>query len=130
MYTGKDAYALRGQTTAATTHSTQIVLNLAEQYLKSGRIITTDNYYTSVALGNRLLENQTHLIGILRKNRAGNPKNIVEADLNKDENEGQKNQDGVVVAKWKTKRDVLMLTTKHDLMWLIQEEKTVIMKKL
>ena len=90
-------------------------MDLAEQYLKTGRTVTTDNYYTSVALANMLLENQTHLVGTLRKNRAGNPKVVVNAHLQKGKVVGRENEDGTVVAKWKSKREVLMLSTKHDL---------------
>ena len=115
VYSGKDGYASRGRPTSNTTHSTQIVLDLAEQYLKTGRTVTTDNYYTSVALANMLLENQTHLVGTLRKNRAGNPKVVVNAHLQKGEVVGRESEDGIVVAKWKSKREVLMLSTKHDL---------------
>ena len=75
------------------------MLDLAENYLKSGRTITTDNYYTSVALADILLQNQTHFVGTLRKNRAGNPKNVVNARLQKDEIIGQENQDSIVVTK-------------------------------
>ena len=57
VYAGKDGYASRGRPTATAIHSTQIVLDLAEQYLKMGRTVTTDNYYTSVALAKMLLEN-------------------------------------------------------------------------
>ena len=32
-----------------------------------------------------------------------------------DEIIGRENQDGVVIAKWKSKRDVIMLSTQHDL---------------
>ena len=115
VYAGKNAFEPRGRPTATISHSTQIVLDLAEKYLKSGRTITTDNYYTSVALANVLLQNQTHLVGTLRKNRVGNPKDVVEARLRKDEIIGRENQDGVVIAKWKSRRDVIMLSTQHDL---------------
>jgi len=115
VYSGKDGHQVRGRPTATTTHSSQIVLDLAERYLKSGRTVTTDNYYTSVALANILLENQTHLVGTLRRNRAGNPRSVTEERLKKGDIVGRENEDGIVVAKWKSRRDVLMLSTKHDI---------------
>ena len=115
VYAGKDGYASRGRPTATATHSTQIVLDLVKQYLKTGRTVTTDNYYTSVALAKMLLENQTHLVGTLRRNRASNPKAVVDAHLKKEEVVGRENEDGTVVAKWRSKCEVLMLSTKHDL---------------
>ena len=106
------------------------MLYLAEKYLKSGRTITTDNYYTSVALANILLQNQTHLVGTLRKNSVGNPKDVVEARLRKDEIIGRENQDGVVIAKWKSRRDVILLSTQHDLSMIgTGKKKTDKMKK-
>ena len=115
VYIGKNAVAHRGQPTTTTSHSAQIVLDLAEKYLKSGRTITTDNFYTSVALANILLKNETHLVGTIRKNRAGNPKEVTTAKLKQGEIVGRENADGIVVAKWRSKREVLMLSTKHDL---------------
>ena len=128
VYTGKDAYTLRDRPTAIATHSIQIVLDLAEQYLKSGRTVTTNNYYTSVALAKLLQENQTHLIGTLWKNRAGNPKAVVDAHLQKDEVVGRENEDGIIAAKW---RSVKCYCFQPNMIskWLIQEEKMEIMKK-
>ena len=106
------------------------MLDLAKKYLKSGRTTTTDNYYTSVALANVSLQNQTHLVGTLRKNRVGNPKDVVEARLKKDEIIGRENQDGVVIAKWKSRGDVIMLSTQHDLSMIgTGKKKTDKMKK-
>ena len=62
-----------------------------------------------------LLENQTHLVGTLRRNRASNSKAVVDAHLKKEEVVGRENEDVTVVAKWRSKREVLMLSTKHDL---------------
>ncbi|XP_044754995.1 piggyBac transposable element-derived protein 4-like [Coccinella septempunctata] len=68
---------------------TNVVLNLSENLLDTGRTIVADNYYTSLELANVLLDRKTHYIGTLRANRRGNPK------------------------EWKDKRDVLVLSTKH-----------------
>ena len=62
VYAGKDRYTQRGRPTAIVTHSSQIVFDLAEQYLESGRTVTTDNFYSSVALAKMLLEHLTHLV--------------------------------------------------------------------
>jgi len=47
----------------------RVVLELSNPFLNAGRTIVTDNFYTSLPLANELLENNTHLIGILRSNR-------------------------------------------------------------
>ncbi|XP_067128135.1 piggyBac transposable element-derived protein 4-like [Centruroides vittatus] len=93
--------------------STDIVLKLGEKYLGEGRTFTTDNYYTSIELAEHLLERSTHLIGTLRTNRKCIPKEVVNKKLSKSEIIGMHNEKGIVVAKWKDKRDVLMLSTKH-----------------
>ncbi|XP_023225339.1 piggyBac transposable element-derived protein 4-like [Centruroides sculpturatus] len=93
--------------------STDIVLKLGEKYLGEGRTFTTDNYYTSIELAEHLLERSTHLIGTLRTNRKRIPKEVVNKKLSQNEIIGMHNEKGIVVAKWKDKRDVLMLSTKH-----------------
>ncbi|XP_055910500.1 piggyBac transposable element-derived protein 4 [Eupeodes corollae] len=115
IYAGKcDNNNQRGRPTESTSHSTQIVLDLADRYLGKGRTMTTDNFYTSLSLAKHLIERETHLVGTLRKNRAGNPKDVTNAKLKKNAIIGRENS-GIVIAKWKDKRDVLMLSTKHDL---------------
>ena len=49
--------------------SEAVVKELSSQYLNKGRNITTNNYFTSVALGNWLLEKRTTLFGTLQMNR-------------------------------------------------------------
>ena len=91
------------------------VLQLCNNYLDSGRVITTDNFYTSLPLANELLHRKTNLIGTVRTNRKGLPKEVISAKLKRSEIVGRENENGIIVAKWKDKRDVLMLSTYHDL---------------
>ncbi|XP_055918321.1 piggyBac transposable element-derived protein 4-like [Eupeodes corollae] len=115
IYAGKtESNIQRGRPTPTTSYSTQIVLDLAEKYLDQGRTIATDNFYTSVSLAKHLLDRQTHLFGTLRNSRTGNPKEVTNAKLKKHEVKGMEDS-GIVIAKWKDKRDVLMLSTKHGL---------------
>ena len=111
VYVGKDALAHRSQPTATTTHTTQIVLDVVEKYLNSGKTVTTDNFYSSVALAKILSEIQTHRVGTLCKDQVGNSREVPAARLKKREIVGPE----IVMAKWQSKRDVLMLSTKHDL---------------
>lgn len=76
--------------------------------------LATDNWYTSINLSNELLDKDTHLVGTLRKNRRGLPKNVLDAKLKPGESIGMENERGICVLKWKDKRDVLMLYTKHS----------------
>ena len=85
-----------------------------EPYLESGRTVCTDNYYSSIPLAQCLLEHKTHLVGTLRANRKGLPATVCDARLKKGELVARENDMGMTVMKWKDKRDVLVLSTKHD----------------
>lgn len=92
-----------------------VVLNLCGGLLNAGRTIYADNFYTSLALATKLYSEKTHLVGTLRKNRKGLPKNVVDTKLNKGDIVGAENKDHVAVLHWKDKRDVYMITTKHGI---------------
>lgn len=81
IYCGKNATSQdRGTPKPGSSHTTQIVLDLAEPYLDKGRTMITDNFYTSIALAKALQNRKTHLIGTLRKDRAGNPKAVTNSN--------------------------------------------------
>lgn len=94
--------------------ATDVVMKLCQPYLGVGRSVVTDKFYTSVELAKKLLEKNTHLIGTLRKNRKGLPKKVIQQKLQKGEMIALENDDGILVLKWKDKRDVLALSTKHS----------------
>uniref|UniRef100_S4P9J6 PiggyBac transposable element-derived protein 4 n=2 Tax=Pararge aegeria TaxID=116150 RepID=S4P9J6_9NEOP len=110
-----DLIVYEGKRTTSTTQnvSSEIVMKLSDQYLNAGRSIVTDNYYTSVTLANSLLQKSTHLLGTLRKNRKGLPKELLKEKLKKGETCVMENNDGVLILRWKDKRDVLALSTRH-----------------
>lgn len=91
-----------------------VVMNLTSLYLNAGRTIITDNFYTSLNLANALLENETHLVGTLRCNRVKLPE-VTKSKLKPGQIIGKENLNGVVVAKWRDKRDVTMLSTRHNI---------------
>ncbi|XP_046986173.1 piggyBac transposable element-derived protein 4-like [Schistocerca americana] len=72
----------------------------------------------------QILGQSTHIVGILRSNRKLNPQDVVQAKLKKGEHKAKESTAGVVVLKWKGKRDVLMLSTVHG-----EEEAEVQTKK-
>lgn len=96
------------------TTPTGVVMRLSEPLLNCGRTLVTDNWYTSVDLAKQLLDKQTHLIGTLRKNRKGNPKEVVTKKLKSGESKAMENEDGITIISWRDKRYVLMLSTKHS----------------
>jgi len=92
---------------------TEIVLNLSQPYLTDGRTLVTDNFYTSVELATKLLQSRTHLVGTVRSNRKSLPRAVTAAHLKKGEVIARQNNDGVHVLKWRDRRDVMVLSTKH-----------------
>lgn len=94
--------------------STKIVMEMSEEYLDFARTIYTDNWYTSINLAHKLLSRSTNLVGTLRSNRKHNPQDVIKKKLKKGETVAQVSNTGIMVLKWKDKRDVLMLSTKHN----------------
>ncbi|KAF5281757.1 hypothetical protein FQR65_LT14552 [Abscondita terminalis] len=95
--------------------SSHVVMELCKDYLDKGRILITDNFYTNLPLAHELLKRNTHSLGTVRKNRKGLPKEVVSAKINKGDVVGKENEQGVVIAKWRDKREVLILSTHHTL---------------
>jgi hypothetical protein len=55
----------------------KIVMDLSSKFQNAGRIIVTDNFFTSSELGQSLLKKRTQLLGTIRRNRQGNPKDFI-----------------------------------------------------
>lgn len=89
-------------------------MKLSEPLLDCGRTMVTDNWYTSLSVAEQLLNRQTHLVGTLRKNRQGNPRQVVQKKLKPGECIARENRKGITVLSWRDKRYVLMLSTKHS----------------
>lgn len=108
-----DIYAGKNQTDGKGL-GCKVVLDLSNKYLNVGRTFITDNFYTLIVLANELLANNSHLVGTLRSNRVKLPE-VTQAKLLPGQIIGKENSNGIVVAKWKDKRDVTMLFTRHNL---------------
>ncbi|CAG4952247.1 unnamed protein product [Colias eurytheme] len=74
--------------------------------------------------------NETHLVGTIRKNRRNLPKKVVSTKLKKGEFIARESRDGITAMKWRDKRDVLVLSTKHsDQFGMIKKRRgTMVMK--
>ncbi|XGW33830.1 hypothetical protein V3C99_017916 [Haemonchus contortus] len=92
----------------------QVVLELMEGFLDEGRIVCTDNFYSSVGLAEKLISRRSHLVGTLRRNRKGIPKEIKETKLKRGQLCCKQKRNGVLVLKWRDKRDLYVISTKHD----------------
>ena len=93
-------------------HSENVVLHLMEGKLDKGHALYMDNFYNSQYLASLLLDRHTYCTGTLRKNRKNNPPEVLQAKLKKGERKCQFS-DGVLVTKWKDKRDVLVISNEH-----------------
>nr|CAH7728944.1 unnamed protein product [Callosobruchus chinensis] len=95
----------------------RVVMYLCEGLLGEGRTLYTDNFYTSITLAQTLLNRNTHLVGTLRKNRKNLPKSVSTKTLALGTTYREESQEGIVEQKWKPKpkKEVLMLSTKHNL---------------
>ncbi|KAJ8938915.1 hypothetical protein NQ314_011291 [Rhamnusium bicolor] len=91
-------------------HASKVVLHLMREYLGNGHAIFMDNFYNSYTLAKQLLDLKTYCTGTLRSDRKDNPKDIMKAKLKKGETKAAY-RDGVMVAKWRDKRDVTYLST-------------------
>ncbi|KAJ8934918.1 hypothetical protein NQ314_013108 [Rhamnusium bicolor] len=86
------------------------VINLTQDLLNEDRLIITDNYYTSIGLAKHLYQQNTNLIGTVRKNRKGLDNSTLEAKLQKGEICSVQQQ-YMTFMKWRDQRDVLMIST-------------------
>ncbi|KAF2893880.1 hypothetical protein ILUMI_12293 [Ignelater luminosus] len=93
--------------------ATHALLNLRKDYLESGRILITGNFYTNIPLAHELLRRKTHSLGIIRRHGKGIFKEIVTTKLSKGQVTCKEDEKGLMIAKWKYKKDVLILSTHH-----------------
>ena len=92
-------------------HSKSLVLQPCNHILGQGTTVYADNFYPSVPLAEKLLDEHTYYCGTLRKNRKQVPKSFQNAKLKKGEMISQQNAKGVKLFNWKDKRNVLTLST-------------------
>ncbi|XP_022182835.1 piggyBac transposable element-derived protein 4-like [Myzus persicae] len=105
-------YSGQGQDVSEdSTHTEFVVEKLMDGLLYKGRSLFMDNFYNSVQLSRKLLSKKTYVIGTLRSNRKNNPKDVIEKKLKKGESICRYTNDGICVAKWRDKRDVLMISS-------------------
>ena len=84
-------------------------MSLCKDILRKGHTICTDNWYTLLNLAEKLITIHTHLVGTLRKNRRGNPKQVVSQKLKRGEVIARENEKSVTVLKWKDKIDMFSM---------------------
>ncbi|KAI4482020.1 hypothetical protein M0804_009039 [Polistes exclamans] len=96
------------------TTPTNIVISLCEDLFYKGHTLYTDNWYTSLELAEKLISKNTHLVGTLRTNRRGNSHQVLLTKLKRGQIIAKENNHGITIIKWKDKKDILVLSTKHS----------------
>ncbi|KAL6417752.1 hypothetical protein ACFW04_014351 [Cataglyphis niger] len=91
-----------------------IVMSLCEDLFYKGHTLYTDNWYTSLELAEKLISKNTHLVGTLRTNRRGNSHQVLSTKLKRGQIIAKENNHGITILKWKDKKDILVLSTKHS----------------
>ena len=109
---GFTVYTGQQDPTAGLRHAETVVRNLVDGLLCCYRTVVADNFYTTISLAKRWLEDDPYLIGTLRSNRAGSGNEVPQRKLRGGEVYGRQNRDGIKLIKWKDKRDVLMISTR------------------
>ena len=92
-------------------HSESVVLQLCRPILGQGATVFADNFYSSVPLAEKLLQEKTYYCGTMRQNRKYVPKSVLKAKLKKGETVSKQNASGVKASNWKDKRNVITLST-------------------
>lgn len=81
------------------TTPTNVVMSLCENIFDKGHTLCTDNWYTSIELAKKLIAKNTHLIGTMRSNRRGIPKDLLAKKLKRNEYIAKESKDGLTVLK-------------------------------
>ena len=84
-----------------------------ERLQGKGYLVFTDNFYSSPALFQALLQKGISACGTARRDRRGISVSVGKASLKKGE-VVHSVDDSVLALKWRDKRDVVMLSTYHD----------------
>ena len=72
-----------------------------------------DNFYTSYGLAKKFPDNKTHVVGTIQATRKKFPEEVMNKKLKRGEMEVKEEENGIIALKWKDKRDVRVLSTKH-----------------
>ena len=100
-----------------------VAMSLCQNIFNKGHTLCIDNWYSSIDLAEEFIARNTHVIGTIRSNRRKISKEVVQKKLQRREIFAKENENGITLMKWKDKRDVLLLSTKHSV------ETTIVRKK-
>lgn len=94
-------------------HAANVVLSLMQGKLGNGHSLYMDNYYNSFTLAAKLLSNGTYCTGTLRSDRKHVPMEVKKEKLKTGETIARY-AEGVMIGKWKDKREVTYISTEFE----------------
>ena len=94
-------------------HTEKVVLHLLDGKLNVGHSLYMDNFYNSPALAKTLLKQNTHCTGTLRIDRKDCPTEVKQKKLKRGETIARYSG-GILVGKWKDKRDVCYISNEYE----------------
>jgi hypothetical protein len=101
--------------------SESVVFDLLRPVINRGHTLYIDNWYSSPKLFFALIKNKTNVLGTVRCNRKNMPIDFLKYKLKKGECI-TRSCNGILALKWKDKRDVHFLSTKHESAEMVVEE--------
>lgn len=113
----KTGYILKMVPYVGDSKTTQsIIMELCEPYIGKWHTIYMDRFFTSPTTIDLLWQKQTRAVGTVMANRRGLPRTWLQQFLEVNEMVFC-HRGNLTACKWKDKRDVLVLTTKHAATW-------------
>jgi hypothetical protein len=113
VYSGAGTEVTPGIDVPDLLQSSKIVVKLSEPLMNKGHTLWMGNYYNSPSLCVLLRDNGVNVAGTLRLNRKHVPASVKNKKLKKGEAIGVE-CNGVMVMKWRDKRDASFISTFHD----------------
>lgn len=117
IYTGQDT-----KKNSNTSASENVTMFMSTPIAGYGHTLFLDNWYSSPNLFQKLQSIKTNIIGTVRFNRKNMPKELAAAKL-KQSDVILRSCNGILVAKWKDKKDIYLMSTKHKKIEMIEVEK-------
>ncbi|XP_047365373.1 piggyBac transposable element-derived protein 4-like [Vespa velutina] len=93
--------------------SETVIMELLRSIPNKGHILYVDNWYSSSKLFFTLVKNGINVLGTVRCNRKNMSRDFVKAKLKKGEYI-IRSCNGILALRWKDKRDVYIISTKHE----------------
>ncbi|XP_046402046.1 piggyBac transposable element-derived protein 4-like [Ischnura elegans] len=113
VYTGSGSDIICSTNVDDNLKSSKIVVHLMEPLFSKGYNLWMDNFYNSPYLASLLQKNGVNVAGTLRLSRKNVPLSVKAKTLKKGEVIAYESN-GIMVMKWRDKRDVAMISSFHD----------------